>query len=121
MGKRRGHFFVSSQFIIILKWGCEPNDFIINETDLEIGIISFKGDISEATFSLINLENGQHDEQYFIFNVENRKLSFQYLPDYENPTDFNGDNIYNLFVRATSVTGFHVDCLVTVQVNNGTY
>ena len=49
--------------------------------------------------------NGGLDQSKFTINTFTGALSFISAPDFENPTDSNGDNIYVVIVRATDTNG----------------
>lgn len=48
---------------------------------------------------------GGLDQSKFIINTFTGALSFINAPDFENPTDSNGDNVYVVIVRATDTNG----------------
>ena len=47
-----------------------------------------------------------------------RRLHFIGPPDFEDPKDQNGDNVYEVLVRATDNPGLHGDRLVMIEVMN---
>lgn len=62
--------------------------------------------------------NGGLDQSKFIINTFTGALSFISAPDFENPTDSNGDNIYIVIVRATDTNGNISSQTLTVTVAN---
>jgi hypothetical protein len=44
------------------------------------------------------LVSGGDDQAQFVVNQETKILQFANLPDFENPADSNGDNLYSLEV-----------------------
>jgi len=57
-------------------------------------------DDSSVTFELMG-----DDSEFFKFDVPNRKLIFNQTLDFENPKDENGDNIYEVVIKATDSAG----------------
>lgn len=62
--------------------------------------------------------NGGLDQSKFTINTFTGALSFISAPDFENPTDSNGDNIYIVIVRATDTNGNISSQTLTVTVAN---
>jgi len=62
--------------------------------------------------------NGGLDQSKFTINTFTGALSFISAPDFENPTDSNGDNIYIVIVRATDTNGNVSSQTLTVTVAN---
>ena len=56
------------------------------------------------------------DRNLFTLNNE-QMLRFKTAPDHENPMDRNGDNVYEVTVRATDGT-MHADLMVEVTVTD---
>ena len=52
------------------------------------------------------------------FNISTGMLTFKVKPDYENPTDANGDSDYEVTVVATDSLGNRGTKAVTVEVPN---
>lgn len=55
-------------------------------------------DGTAVTFAL----TGGADQAAFNFNTSTRELSFAAAPDFEAPTDANGDNVYEVIITASS-------------------
>jgi hypothetical protein len=63
--------------------------------------------------------NGGNDASFFKINPNNGKLEFKSNQEYKNPEDYNGDNIYEVFVRSTdSDSGYKSDQLINVSVSS---
>ena len=62
--------------------------------------------------------NGGLDQSRFSINTFTGALSFISAPDFENPTDSNGDNIYIVIVRATDTNGNISSQTLTVTIAN---
>jgi subtilisin-like proprotein convertase family protein len=62
--------------------------------------------------------NGGLDQSKFSINTFTGALSFISAPDFENPTDSNGDNIYIVIVRATDTNGNISSQTLTVTIAN---
>jgi len=61
---------------------------------------------------------GGLDQSKFTINTFTGALSFINAPDFENPTDSNGDNIYVVIVRATDTNGNVSSQTLTVTITN---
>ncbi len=62
--------------------------------------------------------NGGLDQSKFTINPFSGALSFINAPDFENPTDSNGDNIYIVTIRATDTNGNISSQTLTVTITN---
>jgi len=62
--------------------------------------------------------NGGLDQSKFTINTFTGALSFISAPDFENPTDSNGDNIYVVTVRATDSNGNISSQTLTVTITD---
>jgi subtilisin-like proprotein convertase family protein len=62
--------------------------------------------------------NGGLDQSRFTINSFTGALSFISAPDFENPSDSNGDNIYVVIVRATDTNGNISSQTLTVTIAN---
>ena len=78
-------------------------DYRIEDVDSDVGAFSFAitGGADAALFAL------QLDPN--VTDAQSGNLVFLTPPDFENPTDANGDNIYQISVRATDGTGTVID------------
>ena len=61
---------------------------------------------------------GGADAGLFQIDTSTGALSFVSTPDYENPTDSGGNNVYDVVLRATDQTGLSSDKAVAVTVTN---
>ncbi|MEM9163672.1 MAG: sialate O-acetylesterase, partial [Cyanobacteria bacterium P01_F01_bin.4] len=69
---------------------------------------------STLTFSLA----GGEDASLFSINAYTGALSFQNEPDYENPTDSDGDNTYDVVVKVTDAAGQFDRQTLSIDVTN---
>ncbi|MDH5600885.1 MAG: integrin [Gammaproteobacteria bacterium] len=83
------------------------NSVTINENTTVTDYVAMATDPNgdAITFSV----SGGSDEALFVFDPTTGTLSFQTAPDFENPTDSDADNIYEIDISATDGT------LTTVQ------
>ena len=58
----------------------------------------------------------QSDDGQIILNESTGEFRLADVPDFENPTDGNGDNVYTFTVVATSDTGFTVEQQINLTV-----
>ena len=79
------------------------------EGDLTVG--QYDTTIQNPTWSLLGVDAGD-------FSISGGALSFSSAPDYEAPTDANGDNVYMVTVVASNGGGQVADLAVTVTVVN---
>jgi VCBS repeat-containing protein len=62
---------------------------------------------------------GGADAAKFTINASTGALSFVSTPDFENPTDANGDNVYDVVVKASDGDRFDTQALAVTVVNQG--
>ena len=67
--------------------------------------------------SLIYALSG-NDSQVFSIDPDSGELSFNSIPDYENPLDQNSDNVYELTISATDPLGKQAQQALSVNVIN---
>ncbi len=67
--------------------------FIVNATDADL-----PGDLISYSISGVDVDQ-------FVYNSESREIFFKNSPDYENPTDADGDNVYTLVITADDNEG----------------
>ncbi len=60
-------------------------------------------DVSDDSSVSFSLEGD--DSEFFAFDPKTKKLSFNQTLDYETPKDENGDNVYNVIIKATDTAG----------------
>ena len=80
----------------------------------EATYIATVNDESQVSYSLV----GTADDKLFGINSATGEVTFKQSPDFENPTDFGTDNIYNITVRATDYMGNETDQDVAITVAN---
>jgi hypothetical protein len=61
---------------------------------------------------------GGADAARFTINATTGALAFLAAPDFENPADGNGDNVYSLIVRATDLEGLFGQKAIAVTVTD---
>ena len=66
------------------------------------------------TFSI----TGGNDQALFLINAGTGALSFASPPDFENPSDLNGDNVYELQIEVNDGTGSSTLSLQVTLVNS---
>jgi hypothetical protein len=73
--------------------------FNVNENELSVGTVTATDadNLAPLTFSII----GGDDAASFSINPITGAIAFVQAPDFENPTDLNGDNIYLLEVQVS--------------------
>ncbi len=89
----------------------DPVSFEVNEGQTVVGTVTAAdaNPQDEATYSV----TGGADEALFTIDSSSGELIFTTAPDYENPTDADGDNAYMLTVAA--IGGTNVRALTTTQ------
>jgi surface protein len=87
-----------------------------NQTDVTtvVGVDPNIGDTVTYAFS------GGDDQAQFNIDATTGKLTFKVAPDYENPTDANGDNVYKVDVTAMDQLGHADSQNISVTVTNVT-
>ena len=80
-------------------------------------IVATDADASSPAFAPTFLIVGGNDASLFTIDAATGALTFLNAPDFENPTDANHDNIYEVVVRATDGT-FSDQQALTVTVTN---
>jgi len=66
------------------------------------------------TYSVV----GGEDAKKFQINPQTGVLTFKTAPDFENPTDSNGDNIYEVTIQATDKNGKSTTQNIVITVTN---
>jgi hypothetical protein len=77
-------------------------------------VVATDADGEAITYSL----NGGADAAKFSINSSSGVLTFASAPNYEAPTDADGNNTYVVIVRATDTSSASTDRTVTVTVTN---
>ena len=93
--------------------------FDVNENETLVGMVAATDDDlpdDSLTFAITN--NGADDALFSI--TADGELSFITAPDYENPLDANGDNVYEVEVEVTDSVGASALATMTVNVLNQT-
>ena len=66
---------------------------------------SFSQHIDVTDDSSVSFSLEGDDSEFFTFNPNTKTLSFNQSLDFENPKDENGDNVYNVIIKATDTAG----------------
>lgn len=74
------------------------------------------GDLSYLTISLTT--GGTNDNALFALDALTGELTFITPPDFENPTDLNGDNVYVVVLQVTDGPDFTVTRQVSITVTD---
>ncbi|MGK7898940.1 MAG: Ig-like domain-containing protein [Xenococcus sp. (in: cyanobacteria)] len=61
---------------------------------------------------------GGKDRDFYEIDRDTGKLSFVEAPDFEKPLDYDGDNVYNVIVRAVDSYGAYTDQPLWVEVKD---
>ena len=92
-----------------------PAAFVANENQTAVATVSATdADGDTLSFAI----SGGADAARFAINAATGVLSFLAAPDFEAPTDSNGDNIYQVTVRVTDSTGAQATQTIAVTVND---
>ncbi|MCK5726905.1 MAG: M6 family metalloprotease domain-containing protein, partial [Thiotrichaceae bacterium] len=89
-----------------------PNTQILSENTKEISIV--KTNDPSTLFSI----SGGDDSTLFSIDSASGLLSFSTARDFENPSDTNSDNQYEVTIRATSTTATQQEQNITVTITN---
>ncbi|MGE3999635.1 MAG: LamG-like jellyroll fold domain-containing protein [Planctomycetaceae bacterium] len=93
--------------------------FNVDENQSSAGtVVASDTDLPDDTLTFSITGNGVDDALFAI--TAGGALSFLTAPDYENPLDANGDNIYEVEVRVTDSVGASAVATMTVNVLNQT-
>ena len=73
-----------------------------------------------VTYSILSAANGSfaEDTEFFVIDPNTGVLSFTNAPDFENPLDLDGDNVFQVDIEATSSLGGSTVQLIDVTVND---
>ena len=89
------------------------NNVIFDENNPDAVMQVTATDTSAITFSINGLDSG-----LFSIDPVTGVLTFNDIPDYENPQDAGGDNEYNMYVTVTDAYGNFTTQLISINVNN---
>lgn len=89
-------------------------DFTMDENQTVAGTVTTTDVEGDTRFYTIR---GGDDHALFSINSATGELSFIVAPNYELPTDFNGDNTYEVVVRANDGQSGITDQSIEVHVN----
>lgn len=89
------------------------NFITVNENQTDIAVMDFEYD-GDLTYEI----SGGADSSKFTIDSHTGALSFKSAPDFENPTDSNYDNIYEIVLKVTDANSNDVTQNITVQVEN---
>ena len=88
---------------------------VISDVDRDLALHTYMEDNPEddvgSTWSVAGADGGK-------FDITGGALTFKAKPDYENPTDTNKDNVYEVTVRAADADGYIGTMDVKVSVTN---
>ncbi len=85
----------------------------IDENKVDVGVIDFEYD-GKLTYEI----SDGADSALFLIDSESGALSFKNAPDFENPTDSNYDNIYEIVLKVTDTNSNSITQNITVKVEN---
>ena len=93
--------------------------FVGNTADAEpsVNVYNVVDEDSRAGTQSWDLE-GEDAGEFQLIRTEGRTLVFRNQPDYENPTDFNGDNVYKVTVVTLDGDGGRAEFDVCIAVMN---
>lgn len=92
-----------------------PAAFVADENQTAVATVTASdADGDSLSFAI----SGGADAARFAINAATGALSFLAAPDFEAPTDSNGDNIYQVSVRVTDSTGAQATQTIAVTVND---
>ena len=89
--------------------------YIIQENILEISTIKATDDYEDALRYSIT---GGLDASKFNINPTSGLLKFNSAPNFENPTDTNGDNSYAVIIRASDHDGLYAEKNLIVSISD---
>ncbi|MEM9568147.1 MAG: cadherin domain-containing protein, partial [Cyanobacteria bacterium P01_E01_bin.34] len=93
-------------------------EVIENQTfAIDINSRDINGD-SEANGGLTYSLSGGSDRNLFTLNSSTGVLRFEDAPDFENPGDSNGNNLYRVDVTVTDSSGLSSEQELTIRVGN---
>lgn len=87
---------------------------VVENTTTVLTVQATDSDGGAVTYSIA----GGTDSAAFTIGGSSGELSFATAPDFENPTDSNGDNVYQVVVRAADDSGATADQTITVTVTD---
>lgn len=89
------------------------NVALFNETDT-----SSVMQVSANSQNGVSYSISGEDSELFTIDPLSGVLSFNDVPDYENPKDSDGDNQYDVYVTATDDVGNYTTQLLSIFINN---
>ena len=93
--------------------------FSVDENAVSVGTVAASDSGGQDSVTGYSVSGGVDAARFSITN--GGVLSFRSAPDYENPTDSGGNNVYNLVVTAASGTGGRESSatqIITITVND---
>ncbi|MBX2854912.1 MAG: cadherin-like domain-containing protein, partial [Rhodobacteraceae bacterium] len=90
-----------------------PSEIAVDENTTAV----FDFDATDANGTAVTFSLGGDDAAAFSIDETTGELAFNAAPDFEAPTDFDGDNVYDVEVIASS-NGLDTAQTVTVTVND---
>ena len=95
----------------------ESPDFVGNADPASVNVYNVDDEDDRASVKSWRLE-GEDKDQFQLIGTVGRTLVFTTQPDYENPADFNGDNVYKVTVVAIDNEGARGEFDVCIAVLN---
>jgi len=78
-----------------------------------------EGGSTAITYSIVSGSDARADGQKFNINASSGAVTFKtIIPNYEQPSDFNTNNSYEITIKATDSNGFYSTQNVTITVAN---
>lgn len=91
------------------------NYWVMEENRTHVGVVAARSvDGSAVTYELA----GGADASQFVIDPLSGELQFSTSPDFEKPTSYSGENLYQLTVSATDIAGKVTTADLTVEVKN---
>jgi len=111
----------------VFEYGAAPfkGNYTIDLPEGETSVIR-DGDVTDPNGDMINrvqVTGGSDANKFrasfdFIKNAYTLDFKVNFVPDYENPADLDGDNSYEVILRAEDVTGAHAYATFTVRIGD---
>ena len=82
-----------------------------------VGVV-YTAQATDADEEVLSYSIAGDDAEHFTIDTTSGALEFTSPPDYEQPTDSDSDNIYDLAISATDPVGNQAQQSLTVSINN---
>ena len=90
----------------------------LSKPENSAAVTTVVGDDVDAGDVMMYSITGGLDQTRFIIDMASGELSFVASPDYENPTDSNGDNVYQVEVTVEDMAGLYDVQTLNVTITN---